>query len=56
MYNIISMSPRERLSRYFELVRKGSVKNTEEYHEMWHLEEALVDDILELERLMKKHD
>jgi hypothetical protein len=50
------MSPRERLSRYFELVRKGSAKNTEECHEMWHLEEALVDDILELERLMKKHD
>lgn len=39
------MSPRERLSRYFELVRKGSAKNTEECHEMWHLEEALIDDI-----------
>lgn len=48
------MSPKERLSRYFELVHKGLDKTQEEYREMWHLEEALVDDMDELEKLRKQ--
>jgi hypothetical protein len=39
------MSPQKRLSRYFELVHKGTNKTQEEFHEMCHLEEALVDDM-----------
>jgi hypothetical protein len=39
------MSPRERLKKYFELSRRQSQLSTDEYHEMIHLEEALIDDI-----------
>ena len=39
------MSPKDRLKRYFELVHRQSQLSTDEYHEMIHLEEALVDDI-----------
>jgi len=51
------MTARERLNRYFNLVRRQSQLSTDEWHEMIHLEEALVEDIIELERLQKeKHD
>lgn len=50
------MTARERLSRYFELVHRQSQLNTDEWHEMIHLEESLVDDIDELERLLKEYD
>jgi hypothetical protein len=39
------MSPKERLIRYFELNHRRSQLTVDEYHEMLHLEEALVDDI-----------
>ena len=47
------MTSKERLSRYFSLVRRQAQLSTDEYHEMLHLEEALVDDIDELEKLKK---
>jgi len=39
------MSSKDRLNRYFELSHRQSQLNVDEYHEMLHLEEALVDDI-----------
>ena len=39
------MSPKKRLARYFELARRQSQLSTDEYNEMIHLEEALIDDI-----------
>ena len=39
------MSPKERLIRYFELSHRQSQLSIDEYHDMLHLEEALVDDI-----------
>lgn len=39
------MSPKERLKKYFELSRRQSQLTVDEYHEMIHLEEALIDDI-----------
>lgn len=42
-------SPRKRLSRYFELVRKGANKTAGECQEMWNLEGALIDDLDELD-------
>ena len=38
------MTARERLSRYFKLVHLGSKLTSDEFHEMCHLEESLVDD------------
>ena len=48
------MSPKERLIRYFELVQKGANKNSGECQEMWHLEEALIDDMDEFMQLKEK--
>lgn len=39
------MSPRDRLKRYFDLSHRQSQLTVDEYHEMLHLEEALIDDI-----------
>ena len=39
------MGPKERLVKYFSLARRQSTLTTDEYHEMVHLEEALIDDI-----------
>ncbi len=39
------MSPKERLIRYFKLSHRQSQLSIDEYHEMLHLEEALIDDI-----------
>lgn len=39
------MSPKERLIRYFDLSHRQSQLSIDEYHEMLHLEEALIDDI-----------
>lgn len=39
------MAPKERLKKYFELSHKQSQLSVDEYHEMLHLEEALIDDI-----------
>lgn len=44
----------ERLARYFELNRRQSKLTIDEYHELLHLEEALVDDMLELMKLQKE--
>ena len=43
------MSPKERLIRYFELSHRQSQLSVDEYHEMLHLEEALIDDIDQLD-------
>jgi len=43
------MTVKERLIRYFNLVRKQSQLTVDEYHEMLHLEEALIDDIDQLD-------
>ena len=43
------MSPKERLIRYFELNHRQSQLSLDEYHEMLHLEEALIDDIDQLD-------
>jgi len=51
------MSPKERLVRYFELSRRQSKLNAEEYREMIHLEEALIDDMDDFEKLLGgKHE
>ncbi len=39
------MSLKERLIRYFELSHRQSQLSVDEYHEMIHLEEALIDDV-----------
>lgn len=39
------MSPKDRLIKYFELSHRQSQLTIDEYHEMLHLEEALIDDI-----------
>ena len=44
----------KRLNRYFELVRRQSGLSAEEHREMIHLEEALTDDIVLLDELLKK--
>jgi hypothetical protein len=43
------MSPKDRLKRYFELAHRQSQLDIDEYHEMVHLEEALIDDIDKLD-------
>lgn len=43
------MSPRNRLTRYFDLSHRQSQLSVDEYHEMIHLEEALIDDIDKLD-------
>ena len=43
------MSPKERLKRYFELAHKQTQLSTDEWHEMIHLEEALIDDVNNLD-------
>ena len=54
MYNIKDMTARKRLSRYFELVHNQSKLTTDEFKEMCHLEEALVDDMNELDQFRKE--
>lgn len=39
------MRPKDRLIRYFKLSHRQSQLSTDEYHEMLHLEEALIDDV-----------
>ncbi len=46
------MSPKERLVRYFKLSHRQSKLSADEYHEMLHLEEALIDDMDDLEKLL----
>ena len=50
------MSPRKRLSRYFELVHRQSQLTASEFTEMCNLEISLIDDIDEFERLLKEKD
>jgi len=50
------MSYKERLVRYFELARRQSSLTAGEYAEMLHLEEALIDDALELEEIKKEKE
>ena len=48
------MKASERLSRYFNLIHRQSSLTTDEYHEMLHLEEALVDDMLDLDKFREE--
>ena len=48
------MTAREQLSKYFNLIHRQSSLTTDEYHEMLHLEEALVDNAIELDQLREE--
>jgi len=48
------MTPKERLIRYFNLSSRRSKLTVDEFHELLHLEEALVDDIDELIKLQRE--
>ena len=48
------MTPKDRLVRYFELSSRRSKLTVDEFHELLHLEEALVDDIDELMKLQEE--
>lgn len=43
------MSPKDRLKRYFELSHRQSQLSTDEWQELIHLEEALIDDVDKLD-------
>lgn len=45
------MTARAQLSKYFELIHRQSSLNSDEYQELLHLEEALVDNAIELDQL-----
>jgi len=50
------MTPKERLFKYFDFARRQSKLTVDEWHEMIHLEETLVDDLDDYERLLKEND
>lgn len=45
------MTAREQLSKYFNLIHRQSSLNSDEYQELLHLEEVLVDNAIELDQL-----
>ena len=48
------MTARAQLSKYFDLIHRQSSLNSDEYQELLHLEEALVDNALELDQLREE--
>ena len=48
------ITAQDQLSKYFNLVHRQSSLTVDEYHEMLHLEEALVDNAIELDTLREE--
>jgi len=50
------MTPKERLIKYFNLVRRQSKLTASEFTEMCNLEISLIDDMDEFEELRHKYE